>query len=125
MAARLHVCITCKAGESLPDGSPLPGARLHAALEAARAALPPDVPDAPLALVPVSCLSACSQGCSVALSAPGKWSYVYGRLSAADAPEILRGAALYAASADGIVPWRERPEIFRRQSLARVPPMES
>jgi predicted metal-binding protein len=73
----------------------------------------------------VECLSACSQGCSVALSAPGKWGYVYGRLSAGDAGEILRGAALYAASADGIVPWRDRPALFRKQSLARIPPMES
>jgi predicted metal-binding protein len=125
MAARLYVCITCKAGESVPEGAQPLGAQLHAALGAARGALAPDSVEAPVALVPVSCLSACSQGCSVALSAPGKWSYVYGRLGAADAPEILRGAALYAASADGIVPWRERPEIFRRQSLARIPPLES
>ena len=40
-------------------------------------------------------------------------------------PEILRGAALYAASADGVVPWRDRPEILRKRSLARIPPLEA
>ena len=73
----------------------------------------------------VECLSACNNGCAVALSAPGCWTYVYGRLSEADIPEILSGAAAYAASPDGIVPWRERPVIFRKQSLARIPPLEA
>jgi predicted metal-binding protein len=59
----------------------------------------------------------------VALSAPGRWSYVYGRLSENDAAEILSGATAYANAADGIVPWRQRPLIFRKQSLARIPPM--
>jgi predicted metal-binding protein len=39
-------------------------------------------------------------------------------------PDILAGAAAYGASTDGIVPWRERPIIFRKQSLARIPPLE-
>lgn len=118
MAATLHVCITCKAGEPVPEGEAAPGAKLHAALAAA------GVPEG-VRIVPVECLSACSQGCSVALSAAGKWSYVYGRLTEGDAADIIAGATAYAATADGIVPWRERPVIFRKQSLARIPPMES
>ena len=117
MRATLHVCITCKAGEPVPEGAEAPGALLHAALVSG------DLPDG-VRIVPVECLSACSQGCSVSLSAAGKWSYVYGRLSATDAPDILAGAAAYATAPDGIVPWRERPVIFRKQSLARIPPME-
>ena len=39
--------------------------------------------------------------------------------------DILTGAAAYANAPDGIVPWRERPTIFRKQSLARIPPMVS
>ena len=73
----------------------------------------------------VECLSACDNGCAVALSRPGAWSYVYGRMSEGDVAEILRGAALYAASENGVVPWRDRPAIFRKQSLARLPPLES
>ena len=59
------------------------------------------------------------------LRQPGGWTYVYGRMTLDDAPEIARGAALYATTTDGIVPWRDRPVIFRKQSLARIPPMET
>jgi predicted metal-binding protein len=116
MTVTLHVCITCRAGQSLPEGETTPGARLHAAI------LGIGVPEG-VKLVPVECLSACGQGCSVALSAPGRWSYVYGRLSDANARDVVAGAAAYAAAPDGIVPWRSRPEIFRKQSLARIPPL--
>ena len=119
-AAVLHVCITCKGvapAEGLAEDAPRPGAQLAAALQG----LP--CPEG-VTIRPVECLSACSQGCSVALSAPGKWGYVYGRLTEADAADILTGAASYAATADGLVPWRERPTIFRKQSLARIPPIE-
>jgi predicted metal-binding protein len=118
MAVTLHVCITCRAGETIPEGEPPPGARLRDAI--VDAGVPSGV-----TLVPVECLSACNQGCSVALSAPGRWSYVYGRLSEANAQDVVAGAAAYAAAPDGIVPWRTRPEIFRKQSLARIPPIMS
>lgn len=116
MTVKLHVCVTCRAGQPVAEGETTPGAGLFAALKALET-------PAGVEIVPVECLSACTQGCSVALSAPGRWSYVYGRLSSDDAAEILSGAASYAASADGIVPWRERPQIFRKQSLARIPPI--
>ena len=116
MAVTLHVCITCRAGQSLGEGEATPGARLHSAI------LQAGVPES-VNVVPVECLSACSQGCSIALSGPRRWSYVYGRLSDANAPDVVAGAAAYAAAPDGIVPWRSRPEIFRKQSLARIPPI--
>ena len=118
MAAILYVCTTCKAGEITAEGAALPGARLLAAL--ADHPLPEG-----LRIVGVECLSACSQGAAVALHAQGKWGYVYGRLTETDAPDIIAGASAYAASPDGIVPWRERPLIFRKQSLARIPPLEA
>ena len=118
MATTLFVCMTCKAGAPLEEGETAPGAWLHASLLAQH--MPKGV-----RLKGVECLSACNNGCAIALSAPGRWTYVYGRLNLADIPEILSGAAAYAASADGIVPWRERPQIFRKQSLARIPPLEA
>jgi len=116
MAVTLHVCITCRAGQTIPEGEKTPGAQLRDAIIEA------GVPEG-VNLVPVECLSACSQGCSVALSAPGRWAYVYGRLSQANAHDVVAGAAAYAAAPDGLVPWRSRPEIFRKQSLARIPPV--
>ena len=137
MATTLHVCTTCRGTAAAPLGCegctvgaagcaacPLadgaatrPGERLAHAL----AALP--VPDG-VTVVPVECLSACGQGCTVALSGPGKWSYVFGRLDARDAETILSGAAQFEAAEKGLIPWRERPEIFRKRCLARIPPQE-
>ena len=119
MSVTLHVCTTCRMGEALDDNTPRPGARLLAALE--RAGAPEGV-----RIVPVECLSACDHGCNIALTGPGRLSYVYRGLNPdVHVAEILVGAAAYAATDDGIVPWRERPVIFRKQSLARIPPMES
>ena len=116
MTTILHVCTTCRAGLPVPEGEDCPGQRLHDALTAAN--------DGPVTIRAVECLSGCDNGCAVALSKPGAWSYVYGRMTTDDVAEILRGAALYAASENGVVPWRERPTIFRKQSLARLPPLE-
>ena len=118
MAVTPYVCMTCKAGEAVAEGGLAPGAQLHAALTDRGA------PEG-VTIRPVECLSACNTGCSVALAAPGRWSYVYGRLTPGDAAEILAGAAAYAAAPDGIVPWRQRPLIFRKQSIARIPPLEA
>lgn len=117
MAATLYVCATCKADQIVPIGGQPLGAQLRDALLGAEC-------PAGVTIKPVDCLSACSQGCAVALHGHGKWGYVYGRLTPADVQGILAGAAAYAASADGIVPWRERPVIFRKQSLARIPPLD-
>ena len=117
MNATLYVCMTCKAGGvPVDDVAPLPGALLHAAI--AELETPEGVE-----VVGVKCLSACSQGASVALTAPGKYSYVYGRMTPDDASDILAGAAAYAATDDGLVAWRERPVQFRKQSLGRIPPL--
>ena len=117
MTVTLHVCLTCRRG-STPEGGERPGAILHAALQAAGA------PEG-VVIKGVECLSACDSGCNIALSAPGRWSYVYGHMDpGAHVADIIAGAAAYAKAPDGIVPWRERPVIFRKQSLARIPPLE-
>ena len=119
MSVTLHVCTTCTPGRAVAEGDQAPGARLLAALR--RAGAPAGV-----RIEPVECLSACDHGCNIALTGPGRWSYVYRGLDPdRHVADILAGAAAYAATADGIVPWRERPVIFRKQSLARIPPMES
>lgn len=117
--AVLHVCTTCR--QPAPPGAgaeePRPGALLLAAL----AADPPERVE----VRGVECLSVCGEGCTVALTAPGKWGFVYGRLDPGlHIPEIRAGAALYAATPDGLVPWRDRPTVFRKQSVARIPPQE-
>ena len=113
----LLVCTRCRRGD-LPDGDcDRPGARLFGALAALSLA---DV-----RVVPVECLSNCTRGCTIALRAPGRWTYVYAGLAEAHAPEIVAGATAYAAAPDGIVPWRDRSILFRKQTLARIPPAEA
>ncbi|HEY0328001.1 MAG TPA: DUF1636 domain-containing protein [Rhodopseudomonas sp.] len=114
----LHVCVNCLAGADR-DTSPRPGARLHQALLEAQQQQdqPPRV-----RIVAAECLSNCNRGCSAALSGAGRWSYVYGDLTEAAAAELLAGAGQYAATDDGLVPWRERPTIFRKGVIARIPP---
>jgi len=111
MTATLLVCVTCKS-----EGVVL-GAGLYEALtERARGE--------DFAVTPVECLSVCRRPCTVALAAPGKWTYVVGDLSrATNLEDIVTAARNYSASADGIVPWRERPLPFRRGVVSRTPPL--
>ena len=118
VAATLHVCVTCLAGEDR-ETEPRAGRRLHDALvEAQRRQDDPPC----FRIVEAECLSNCNRGCSVALTGPGRWSYVYGDLGQASVDDLLAGASRYAATVDGLVPWRERPTIFRKGVIARIPP---
>ncbi|MGU3536918.1 DUF1636 family protein [Methylobacterium sp. A54F] len=113
----LYVCTTCRAEGD--DEGPRAGARLLAALEAAQAAAPVDG----VRIEPVACLSVCKRPCTVAVASADRWTYVYGDLDAeASARTILDGLRLYGETADGLVPWRARPEAFRKGVIARIPP---
>ncbi len=116
------VCTTCRAPATDRTGeaadTPRPGAMLHARLSSGTTA--PGV-----SVRAVECLSNCSRGCTVALRSPGRWTYVYGNLDpAADVDLVRDGAARYASASDGVVPWRERSEHFRKNCIARLPPLE-
>lgn len=118
----LHVCTTCRrARADLPEGYDKPGAALAAALEKRI-----EGSGAAIAVEAVECLSVCKRPCTVALSGEGKWTYVYGDLDPQDAVETLIAfAGQYRASPDGVVPWRERPEIIRKSVVARIPPLST
>ena len=122
-AVTIHVCTSCRAeGEALEPREARAGARLHAALlEAANAGDAPHV-----TIVPVDCMSVCKRPVTIGFSAPGKWTYVYGDF-AQEAPEvsaavILDGATRFAATSDGLIPWKERPQALKKGVIARLPP---
>ena len=70
--------------------------------------------DSSVEIVPVECLSVCRRPCTVGLAAPGKWTYVYGDLPVeGGAALILETARLYAATADGRIPWKLRVAAIR------------
>ena len=117
MTVTLHVCITCRAGEPANGATPPPGARLHSALTGLGA-------PAGVSIVPVECLSACNNGAAIALSGPGRWTYVYGELDPETAaPTLIAFIDQYRATGDGIVVWRDRPDPIRKGVVARLPPL--
>lgn len=111
----IFVCTTCKREGDAPD-EPRAGARLAAAMTGEAGAY---------RVQPVSCLANCSRGPTAAILRPGGWTYVFGRLEAEGTPAALQeGAALLAGSADGTMPWKGRPEVLKRNMIARVPPFD-
>ena len=111
-ATTLLVCVTCRS----ESGSMGPG--LFEALNERLAA------EHGIALKAVECLSVCKRPCTIALAAPGKWTYVIGDLiSDSHLEDIVVGARRYSVSPDGIVPWRERPLCFRKGVVSRTPPI--
>ena len=114
---KVYVCNTCRKMGHDSISEVRDGARLLDALTSEFSN------DAAIDIQPVECLSSCDIGCNIAVTGKDRWSYVYGKLDPdVHVEEIANGLRAYAASADGIVPWRERPIIFRKQSIARIPP---
>jgi predicted metal-binding protein len=67
------------------------------------------------------CMSGCAQGSTLAFRAPGKTAYLFGRLTAADLPDLVTFARLYAASPDGNFPDARVLGALRSRALARIP----
>jgi predicted metal-binding protein len=120
-SAIIYVCTTCRQPGD-PEGLPRPGAALAAAT--ARAA-----ENTGIAVQPLRCLANCKRGCSAVMrrtdASTPSWTYVFGHLDpAADAQALVHGAQLLAQSADGLMPWRGRPDALKRGLIARVPPFD-
>ena len=118
--AVIYVCTTCRRPEDSED-YPRPGAALAAAtIRAAE--------NSGVSVQPLRCLANCKRGCSAVLrrtdSSMPAWTYVFGNLDPADAQALVQGAQLLAGSADGLMPWRGRPEALKRGLIARVPPLD-
>ncbi|MBM3611366.1 MAG: DUF1636 domain-containing protein [Alphaproteobacteria bacterium] len=112
----LLVCTRCRLEGEASEGETRSGALLFAELA--------DLGVEGVRVTPVECLSNCSRGCTIALRGPDRWTYVFGGLRPGEARAILtEGAGKYRAAPDGLVPWRERPEHFRKNCIARIPPL--
>jgi predicted metal-binding protein len=115
--ATIFVCVSCKHAD---DAGARPG---EALFEAVRARLARGC-GSDIALRAVECLSVCKRPCTVALAGPGKWTYVVGDLDAeANVEDVVEAAMKFAATDDGLIPWRERPKSFRQGVISRAPPL--
>jgi predicted metal-binding protein len=115
-APTVYVCITCQCAGA-PESEPRPGEILADAT--AKAAEGTGV-----TVRRVRCLANCTRGPSAAMRCNGSWTYVFGGLGTDCAAALIAGARLLAAAADGILPWRGRPEPLKRGLIARIPPLD-
>ncbi len=114
----LLVCVKCRRGQEMAEEGRRPGQALFDAIAQL------DRPDG-LRVTAVDCLQNCDHGCTVALRGGERWTYVFANVDENNDPAmILDGALRYHATADGLIPWRERPEHFKRNCVARIPPPE-
>ena len=116
------VCITCRAATDPIDPSdaaaPRPGAALADATVVAAAGA------SNISVQRIRCLGNCSRGLSAAIRCENTWTYIFGGLEPTrDGASLIIGAQLLAQAADGIMPWRGRPDSLKRGLIARVPPI--
>ena len=116
----LHICMTCRPAGAAPDApnDPAAGSEFHDAvlrrLSARRL-------ESSIRVNPINCMANCEQGCSAALSSPGKWSYIAGFLRAELADDVIDYALVYGASRTGVVMPSKRAPSLRDAVVARVP----
>jgi predicted metal-binding protein len=111
----LYICVTCRrAGEA--DEPRLGESLASATLSAAQGS--------GVAVTRVKCLANCNRSASAAMRANGSWTYIFGGLDENCADALITGTKMLADSADGILPWRGRPELLKGRLIARVPPLD-
>ena len=73
-------------------------------------------------------MSQCKRPCTIALSGPDRFTYLFGDLDP-DAPghidALLALSSLYADAPEGFLHREERPEPLRAGILGRVPPPDT
>ena len=119
----LVVCSTCRF--SVEEKEDAVGVRGGARLLAAVRRLAEGDPClADVAIASMPCFFNCDQHCTVHLRGPGKIGYVLGKFEPTDdaAQAIIDYAALYATSAEGVVPYRQWPQGVKGHFIVRTPP---
>ena len=70
---------------------------------------------------PVDCMSGCARPSTIAFREEGKTAYLFGDLTAADLPDLIVFARLYARSPDGGFADARPLGGLRTKALARIP----
>lgn len=118
--ACLSVCTRCRPPDYGGEDIERPGYRLAQALLADA-----DVQSDPFNLRGIHCMSQCKRPCVVALSAPEKFTLVFGDLKPETDHGAIRALAKqYADSPDGLILRANRPECLRAGILGRIPPLD-
>jgi predicted metal-binding protein len=114
----LFVCVSCR--KTFPDSETfeLPGKKLAEDLSDRLSG------DEAITVTEVQCLAVCNRPSTIALVGSEKWTYIIGNLDReTHLDQIVESTRAFARSRDGIIPWKERPECFRKGVVSRVPPL--
>ncbi len=115
----LHICITCRA-KGHDDATPRAGKLFFDAI-ANKADSQMMLADA--MIKPVKCLVQCDNICAVSLSHPDKFNYLLSGLDPdTHQDDLLNFFEKYCHSADGIVPFAERPKTIKSAIKGRIAP---
>lgn len=115
-SVKIVVCTACR---DAADAEARPGSGFLDALRERLAARALDI-----AIEGVECLAVCKRPATIALAAPGKWTYVIGDLDAStQIDDVIDSALRYGESENGIVAWKDRPVCFRKGVVSRTPPL--
>jgi predicted metal-binding protein len=77
---------------------------------------------------PVQCLSTCSHACVIAFMGSNKLTYLFGDLPIDEtqikttAATVLECAGQYYENSQGLLSYKERPELLKNKVMARIPP---
>ena len=71
----------------------------------------------------VDCLPNFKNSYTIVPQVAARWIYIFGNINpVSDFEQLCEGIAGYSDSEDGIVPWKQRVALFRKNSIARIPP---
>ena len=111
----LLVCQPCRRTDKTEDTVPA-GARPLSQLHNTT------LPDGVRATV-VSCLSNYKKGCTIVMQALARWTHICGNINLeSDFEQFCAGILGYCESDYGIMSWKQRVTLFRKYSIARIPP---
>ncbi|WP_299813769.1 DUF1636 domain-containing protein [uncultured Jannaschia sp.] len=119
MTTTITICDTCKREDWDSAAGHTDGEALAELVEALTA----EVPD--VRMRRHSCLMGCSRACNVTLQSPRKMAYTLGGFSpsAETAAGLVDYAVRHAASATGVVPYRDWPAAIKGHFITRHPPL--
>ncbi|MFN0003814.1 MAG: DUF1636 family protein [Burkholderiaceae bacterium] len=117
MTTEILVCVTCQPLDISRD-APRLGRQFYKNLNDQVF-----IEDLAFLVRPIECMGGCSHACTVAFQANNKQRYFFGNLSGdVDCvSQTLSCAKLYGQSTDGVMAWRDRPPLFQKGLIAKLP----
>lgn len=119
MSGRLYACTQCAQGAAGGHSPP----QVETFVERLAGKVGCDAPELPFRKV--RCLNGCPAPCTVALRAPGKWSYRLSGLVQADVDAVVALAQAYALHPSGDLPAAAWPSGLDARVTVRTPPLSA